>query len=374
MSRQDQTVTVPRRGRVVKFLAALVSLSVVCLSLYASQKAPLAVKESPQPAQAKAAEQMGDDKALVQTTKAVAAAKAFLDTLDAKQKAKAVYDFNSAKKSGWSNLPITNVPRNGVRMGDLTQAQRDAAFGVLKASLSKQGYQKIIDIMNADQQLATGKGGKGGGKNSFGNDNYFLALFGEPSVTKPWMVQFGGHHLGLNVTVASKTFVLTPTHTGTQPQTFTRDGKAVRPLGGENDTAFKLVNSLDEKQKAQAMLKEKVKEMILGPGKDGKTIKPQGVKGSELNANQQTMLLDVIAEWTKILPDDDAAARMAELKGKLPETYFAWSGPTTNGSAVYFRVQGPSVVIEYAAQGTADHIHTVIRDPGNDYGQKLLKN
>jgi hypothetical protein len=300
-------------------------------------------------------------------------AKAFLDSLDAAQRAKAVLEFDSKKKSGWSNLPITNVPRNGVRMGDLTNAQRNAAKDLLAAVLSKEGYQKAVDIMNGDEQLAKKGGGKGGGKSSFGNDNYFLAIFGTPSTTQPWMVQFGGHHLGLNVTVIEKSYVLTPTHTGAQPTSFMRDGKTVRPLGGENDTAFGFMNSLDEKQQAQALLKGKTPNLILGPGQDGKTIKPEGLKGSALSDMQKAKLMEVIGEWINIVPGDSAAARMAEIKANLPETYFAWSGPTTNGSAVYFRVTGPTLVIEYAPQGGADHIHTVIRDPTNDYGQKLLK-
>ena len=311
------------------------------------------------------------------------AAKAFLDSLDATQRAKAALDFDSKKKSGWSNLPITNVPRNGVRMGDLTKQQRDAAMDLLAAVLSKEGYQKAIDIMNGDEQLAQkgggkggkggGKGDKGGGKSMFGNDNYFLAIFGTPSTTAPWMVQFGGHHLGLNVTMIEKSYILTPSHTGAQPTLYTRDGKSVRPLGGENDKGFQLASSLDEKQLAQATLKGKMPNLVLGPGQDGKTIKPEGIKGSALNAGQQAKLLDIVGEWVNIVPGDSAAARMAEIKANLGETYFAWSGPTTNGSPAYYRIQGPTLVIEYAPQGGTDHIHTVIRDHSNDYGQKLIK-
>lgn len=360
------------RNRRIKFLAAFAALTIVSISLYASQRSPQPALEPKQPAQGNGAAQKDDDKALARATKAVAAAKAFLDSLDAKQRAKATLDFGSSKKSGWSNLPVNLVPRNGVRMGELSKAQRDAALGLLAATLSKEGHQKVIDIMDADQVLVTGKGGKGG-KAVFGTDNYFLAIFGTPSLKDPWMVQFGGHHLGINVTVVAKTFVLTPTHTGTQPQSFTRDGKTIRPLGGENDKAFALVAALDDKQKAQAILKAKAGNLVLGPGQDGKVIKPEGVKGSALSEKQQAMLLDVIGEWIHIVNDDDATARMAEIKAKIADTYFAWSGPTAKGSAAYFRVHGPTLVIEYAPQGSTDHIHTVLRDPTNDYGQKLIK-
>jgi hypothetical protein len=353
-------------------LPALGTFALVGLSLYASQTSLPPAKEPSPLARASGPAQKDDDKALAQATKAVAAAEAFLDALDAKQRAKALLEFDSPRKAGWSNLPITSVPRNGVRLGDLTKAQRDAAMDLLAAILSKEGYQKVIDIMNADEQLAQGKGGKGG-KASFGKDNYFLALFGAPSATRPWMVQFGGHHLGLNVTVVQESFVLTPTHTGTQPASFTRDGKTVRPLGGENDKAFQLLAALDDKQKTQAVLGPKPGNLQLGPGQDGKVLKPQGIKGSALTAAQQAKLLDLIGEWVAIVPEVTAAARMAGLKAQVAETYFAWSGPTAPGSAVYYWIQGPTLVIEYAPQGSTEHIHTVIRDPTNDYGQKLLK-
>ena len=349
------------RGR-ARFLALFAAVLFVGISLYASREPATAV--------------VGDEKAAAPTSRAVTAANAFLDALDANQRNKALYEFASERKPRWSNLPVTMVPRNGVRLGDLTKAQRVLAMEALAAVLSKSGYQKVVDIMDGDQQLAEGRGGRGGGKGPkamFGADQYYLAIFGKPSATEPWMVQFGGHHLGVNVTVIGKHFVLTPTHTGTQPALFKRGGKDVRPLGLENDTAFNLVNALDEKQQAQAIIGKRPRQLALGPGEDGKKIEPQGIKGSALTADQQAMLLDVIAAWVNIVEPDTARARLAEIKDKIGETYFAWSGPTAKGSAVYFRVHGPTVVIEYAPQGGTDHIHTVIRNPNDDYGAGLLK-
>jgi hypothetical protein len=316
-----------------------------------------------------------DQKPTVAMTHAVAAADAFLGSLDAKQREKAVFEFGSAKKSNWSNLPVTIVPRNGIRLGDLTQAQRALAMEAVAAVLSKGGYQKVLDIVDADQQLALNQGGAGrGGRAMFGADQYYLAIFGKPSATKPWMVQFGGHHLGVNVTVIGKHFVLTPTHTGSQPALFKRDGKDVRPLGLEFDTAFKLVNALDEKQRTQAVTSDRPQqELLLGPGRDGRKIEPQGIKGSALTADQQATLLEVIGAWVNITEPDAAAARMVDIKSKIGETYFAWKGPTAKGRAAYFCVQGPTIVIEYAPQGGTDHIHTVVRNPSDDYGAGLLK-
>jgi Protein of unknown function (DUF3500) len=187
------------------------------------------------------------------------------------------------------------------------------------------------------------------------------------------MLQFGGHHLGINVTIVGKDAVVTPTHTGTQPDSFMRDGQTVRPLGAENDLAFKLVNMLDAEQKKQAVLGANPKNLQLGPGQDGKTIRPEGLKCAALKEEQRAVLLDLIGAWVHILPDAGAASRLAVLKTKIDETYFAWYGPTTNGSAAYYRIQGPTLLIEYAPQGGTSHIHTIIRDPSNDYGKALIK-
>jgi hypothetical protein len=355
-----------------KAFAMLGAVLFIGVALYFSQ--------SPLPPVPAAAADAPKDKKAAPTPRAVEAANAFLDALDAEQREKALFEFGSEKKSNWSNLPVTFVQRNGVRLGDLTKEQRAKAMDVVAAVLSKGGYQKVLDIMDGDQKLADEgpKGGKGKGKGGkgpmFGSDLYYLAIFGKPSETKPWMVQFGGHHLGVNVTVIGKQFVLTPTHTGTQPALFKRDGKEVRPLGQEIDAAFKLIGALDGKQRGQAVIAERPQqELLLGPGRDGKTIEPKGIKGSALSADQQALLLDVIGAWVNIVEPDAAATRMAAIKEKIGDTYFAWSGPTEKGSAVYFRVQGPSVVIEYAPQGNTDHIHTVVRNPEDDYGAGLLK-
>jgi hypothetical protein len=117
-----------------------------------------------------------------------------------------------------------------------------------------------------------------------------------------------------------------------------------------------------------------VKDLVLGPREDGKVIQPEGIPGSELNASQQAMLLDLANEWVGILNDEGAAAKREEIKANLPRTYFAWSGVTKNGGVAYYRIQGPTVVIEYAPQqGDVDHIHTIYRDPTNDYGARFIK-
>jgi hypothetical protein len=325
----------------------------------------------------------------------VAAAGAFLATLNDEERARVTFGFNSSQRTGWSNLPSGIFQRNGLRLGDMTPQQRTAALALVAAALSAEGYKKVTDIMNGDEVLKNagggrtggrpggapqpgGGGGRGGGRGGgggvvFGSDQYYIALLGTPSATTPWLIQFGGHHLAINVTVVGPNSVMTPSLPAAQPATYTLNGQTIRPLGDENDRGFALINALNAEQQKQAILNYEVRDLVLGPGNDGKVIQPEGIRASALDARQQALLLDIAHEWVGILNDEAAARKMAELKANLPQTYFAWSGSTKNGGLAYYRIQGPTVVIEYAPQqGDVDHIHTIYRDPTNDYGAKLV--
>src|SRR5438270_7806029 len=144
--------------------------------------------------------------------------------------------------------------------------------------------------MDGDEVLRT----SGGNNPIFGKDLYYISILGTPSEKDPWMLQFGGHHLALNITVSGEQGVLTPTLTGAQPALYTMDGKTVRPLGQESDKAFALLNALDQKQRKQAILSYRLADLVLGPGQDGKTIEPEGLKASAMNERQRAMLVELI--------------------------------------------------------------------------------
>jgi len=311
----------------------------------------------------------------------VASAQAVLATLDDAGKAKVQFPFDSTQKTRWSNLPSPMFQRNGLRLADLTAPQRAAVMTLLSVALSADGYRKVADIMHGDEVLRQTGGGRGqgrgpggsGGGPSFGENQYYLAFVGAPAIGTPWMLQFGGHHLAINFTLMGANATMAPSLTGAQPASYSIEGRTVRPLGAENDKAFALVNALDPSQRTQAILNYRVPDLVLGPGQDGRTIQPEGIRASALTPAQQNMLWDLVREWTGIINDAFAAPRMADIRSRLNDTYFAWSGPTTNGSAAYFRVQGPTLVIEYAPQGGVDHIHTIYRDPRNDYGIGFMR-
>jgi hypothetical protein len=310
------------------------------------------------------------------TSRIVSAANTFLATLDAKQRQSVLFAFDDKKqRARWSNFPTSFVPRAGVSLRELNPAQRSAALALVASALSPMGFEKIQHIMEADEVNKINERGNP----IFGSDLYYLSFLGAPSEKDPWMLQFGGHHLALNITIAAERGVLTPTLTGAQPALYTAGGKTVRPLGRESDEAAALLNALDDAQRKQAILSYHLADLVLGPGQDGKTIQPEGLKASAMNERQRAMLLDLISEWAGIIHESAAAARMAEIKADLGDTWFAWSGPisVTPGTNItaYYRIQGPHLVIEYAPQrlggDPAMHVHTMYRDPTNDYGRGL---
>ena len=242
------------------------------------------------------------------TAKVVAAADVFLKTLSESERAKVTFGFTSPQRTGWSNLPSGIFERKGARLGDLTPPQREAALALVASALSSAGYKKVLDIINGDEVLKNRGGGRTGGRQGaagtppagtppagpppagapagrgrgsvqFGQDEYYIALLGTPSTTTPWLIQFGGHHLAINVTVVGANSVLTPSLPAAQPATYTLNGQTIRPLGNENDRGFALINALTPEQQKQAILNYKVSDLVLGPGNDGKVIQPEGIQG-----------------------------------------------------------------------------------------------
>lgn len=324
------------------------------------------------------------------TSRIVSAANKFLSTLDDKGRQTVLFRFDDEKqRARWSNLPTAMVPRGGISLKEMTPAQSSAAMALLASALSQRGFEKVGEIIEGDEVNKTTDTGRPPGRGGprppsangplFGKDLYYISILGTPSEKDPWMLQFGGHHLALNITIAGEHGVLTPTLTGAQPALYTREGKTVRPLGQESDKALALLNVLDEGQRKQAILSYRLADLVLGPGQDGKTIQPEGLKASAMNERQRIMLLDVISEWSDIIHESAASARMAEIKAGLNDTWFAWSGPVTaapgSNITAYYRIQGPNLVIEYAPQTLGGdpslHVHTMYRDPTNDYGRKF---
>lgn len=312
----------------------------------------------------------------------VAATNAFLATLEDAERAAVLFaSGDAAQRQRWSNLPDGVFQRAGLRWADLDETERAAWLEVMRATLSAEGYQRVLAEWRADDALAA-RGGAGAGRVRFGTGFYFIALIGAPSATEPWQWQWGGHHVTINATIAGPNVVLTPSFIGVEPASYTdADGTTVRPLGDIERDGFALVNWLDADQQKDAIRGAAPIDVVLGPGRDGRTVAAEGLAGARMSADQRAAYLRLIRRYVGLVNDEDAALRMAEIEATLDATYFAWYGPTLPGSAVYFRVTGPTLVIEYGAQGqgfgggtaTPNHIHGIYRDPTNDYGARHVR-
>lgn len=310
-----------------------------------------------------------------QTVKVLAAAQALLSSLNEEQTGKVLFKFNDEKqRANWSNLPTGIYQRAGLRMGDLAEDDKKLVFAVIEATLSKQGFQQVLDNVKGDEVL---NGGGRRGRVIFGEAEFYFSILGVPSRTEPWMWQFGGHHLAINATVFGDSIVITPSLTGGQPMTYTLDGHKVVQMRDEVEKAFALVNALTPDQRKQAILGDRIGDLLLGPGKDDVKAPEEGIKASAFTVEQKSMLRALVQERIGLLNDEDAAVRMAEIEPHLDEAYFCWKGSTAAGTAAYYRVQGVGFVMEFAPQqmggNAAEHIHAMYRDPLNDYGAALLK-
>ena len=315
------------------------------------------------------------------------AAEEFLSTLSDEQKEQVLYDYDDETKStSWSNFPVTFVERSGIKLGDLGETQRAAALKVLKALLNDEAYAKVTGIMAGDQYLKDNTNAS-----DLGNTQYNIAFFGSPSTTNDWSIQFGGHHVGINATFSNGAITFAPTHLGTQPTTYTdSNGQTQSALGDMYQTAFDFYNSLTDEQKQKLYQGEEVKNLTCAPSDTCDYPTGTGIKGSELTDEQKQLLLKVIAHWTNLADSETTQATMDQISATLDDTYVNWSGATvydtSQGKGIYFQISGPKVYIELASQDNDagatvsgvqtsgwGHIHTIYRDPTNDYAGSVTQ-
>ncbi|XVU29884.1 DUF3500 domain-containing protein [Actinoplanes sp. CA-054009] len=304
----------------------------------------------------------------------LSAANAFLATLDDTQKTTVQGERTTTNLAQWSNLPDQLFKRAGLRMDALSDTQQTAVLAILKAGLSTDGYNQVVGITTADGVLAS----TATMNLDFGADHYWIRLLGTPSATDIWTVQYGGHHLAVNLTIKGDDMTLAPTLWGAQPASYTESSKTTEPLSGETKKAFALVDALDATQLKAAVLDTAVTEIVLGAGQDGKTLAQEGVKASTFTTAQTALLKDLLSEWITPLPSSTAKLTAAMTSANLAKTTFGWYGSTTIGNPIYYRVQGPTYTIEFAHQqgqganaGGVTHIHSIYREPDNDYGASL---
>ena len=308
------------------------------------------------------------------TAAVVTATTAFLASLDATERDKATYAFTENKaRQTWSNYPTTTVPREGIVMSDLTANQHKAADTVLAVALSTEGAQQDANIRKADDKLNS-LGGQG--SDGFGAlKDYYIAVYGTPSTTQPFMIQFGGHHLARNLTYNGDKVSQTPQFVGSEPTSFQVDGATVEPLKAEATSIFAIMSGLTTDQRAAAQITSGTfDDLLMGPGKDtGNFPAAEGLEVSKLDDTQKQAVMAAIQAYAGDLNSGAATKLIDKYRSELDQTRVGWSnntGPTEENS--YIRIDGPSVWIEFIntrSMSTPDiHFHSVYRDKTNDYG------
>lgn len=305
------------------------------------------------------------------------AANKFLETLDAKQRATVVLPYDTPKRVDWHFIPKSE--RKGLQVKHMKESQRKAALHLLRTTLSKVGYDKAIQVMELESVLKDLEKEKRGGAIR-DSQRYYYTIFGEPKADSKWGLSIEGHHLSFNFVVDGNSVVSsTPTFYAANPATLMSDiagvKKGVRVLKQEEALGFQLVNSLTDEQKTKVIISDKAPREIRGAGEQA-TPKDEkvGISYAALDDDQKRIMRELVRSYITNLPEDVGSERMQGIVDSGPaNVHFAWAGPTKPGIGHYYRIQGPSFLIEFVntqpdpAGNPANHIHCVWRDGKGDF-------
>jgi Protein of unknown function (DUF3500) len=313
------------------------------------------------------------------------AAEEFMSTLTPVQLARTMYPVNDIEWRKWMNQHF--YARQGVCLAEMTGAQRQAVFGLMRASLSAKGFELTRNIMRLNETLA-----ELAGDHAFlGEWLYYIQIFGKPSATEPWGWKFEGHHAIINYFVLGDQVVMTPLFVGSEPVKATAGKyKGLQILQQEQNDGLEMLGSLSEAQRKQAILNfSKTGNNNLSEAfKDNVVIEYAGLRTGDLAGAARQRLRDLIHLYISNMDEGHARVKMDEVDRHLHNTWFTWIGGTQADSVFYYRVQSPVILIEFDHQRPANlsklvddptkptqqHIHCVVRTPnGNDYGKDLLR-
>ena len=308
------------------------------------------------------------------------AAEAFLSTLAPEQRDAATFDVDSDAWRQWCNVhPF--LMRHGMSLDDMTVPQRDAALGVVAASLSERGFKVARDVMKLNEHIReiTGK------DNEYGEWLYWMSIMGTPSTDEPWGWQIDGHHLIINCMMVGDQIVTTPAFLGSEPvDAQSGKHKGTRVFHDEESNGLALISSLTKEQLAKAVISDEMpSEVFTTAFRDNFELHYEGIRYGDLASDEQKLLMSLIGTYVSRERAGHAELRMEEVRRHLDQTYFAWMGATDKDAVFYYRVHSPVILIEFDHQRgvaldndmpTRNHVHSIVRTPnGNDYGKDLLR-
>jgi hypothetical protein len=277
--------------------------------------------------------------------------------------------FDATERYNWFYTP---VDRKGLPFKSMDTVQREAALDLLRVGFSEKGYDKAETIRQLELVLFEMSG------QAFRDTGlYYFTVFGEPSEHGSWGWRYEGHHISQHWTIVNgNAMAASPQFFGANPAEV-REGpkRGTRALGAEEDLARTLILSLNDSQRAQAIVSETAPDDILTTNKRKAVAQTdEGVAFGALTADQQRALMELIEEYANAQPAQVARDRLERLHAaRLEQIKFAWMGSIEKGQAHYYRIQGPSFLIEYDnTQNGANHIHSVWRDFNGDFGEDLL--
>ncbi len=296
----------------------------------------------------------------------------FLSSLSGQQRAQATFAFDSDERLRFHFIPPEVFERNGFSLEDMSPAQRERAHDLLRTGLSQRGYMTATDIilvegiLEADDQFSRDP------------DLYFVSVFGTPSADGTWAWRFEGHHLSLHFTIVDGIVTVSaPTFLAASPAEV-QDGpnRGLRPLAAQEDAGRALLGSLSAEQRAVAIIGDVAPTNIVTVvALEVDPLSPVGIRASALSAVQRELLMDLIESYTGVMADDIAALRDAKVRAAgIEGITFAWAGGTLRGEVSYFRVQGPTFLIEFDhTANDPNHIHSAWRDFDGDFGRDILR-
>jgi hypothetical protein len=274
-------------------------------------------------------------------------------------------------------------PRKGLTLNEMTDAQRKLAYALLQSGLSQRGYltaTQVIELETTLKAIEDQRAGQPQSGNRLVRDpgRYFVSVFGTPAARGRWGWRVEGHHVSLHFTVIDGAVVAsTPSFFGSNPAEVRTGPRAgLRVLAPEEDAARALLLALDTKQRATAVIAQAAPEDILTVNKSlVDPLAPGGLSAADMTTEQRKLLMTVIDAYASLMAPDLAAARLAAIrKSGIDKVGFAWAGEAERGKKHYYRVQGPTFLIEYDnTQDDANHIHSVWRDFAGDFGRDVLR-
>jgi hypothetical protein len=313
------------------------------------------------------------------------AAEKFITTLTTVQLARTMFPVDDVQWRKWMNQHF--YVRQGISFQEMTDAQRDAAFGLMRASLSVKGFDLTRNVMRLNETLAE----MSGDHVFLGEWLYYITIMGRPSGSQPWGWQLDGHHAIINYFVLGDQVVMTPHFFGSEPVRAT-SGKynGLVILQQEQNDGLEMLRALPDaqRQKAVSSFSKTGNNNLTEAFKDNVILDYAGLRANGLTQSARGRLRDLVHLYVSNMDDGHARVKMDEVDRHMENTWFAWIGGTAADSAFYYRVQSPVILIEFDHQRPANlrkfaadskkptqqHIHCVVRTPnGNDYGKDLLR-